>query len=395
MTGFKRTVVLAAGISLTCGALALGAPQRRDASRGQDRYQLTGTYQLQNEGGDNPQRAAEQAASAVPPGQRQRTYESLLSRLESPPMLAIERRGSSVTMASSRGRPVTVDADGRDHQERWQGQQTMNTRATLMGERLVITTTGRRGSDFTVTFEPVQNGRSLRVTRTIDDESLRRPLTVRSLYRRVSEQARWDIDAGGAREPVDTGAGRGDVAVRDGTRLVALLDNPLSTKNVREGDRYTMTVRGPSEYEGAVIEGFVSSVSQAGGRNERAGMTLNLRSIRVRNGRSYSFEGVIEEMRTPDGQAVGLDREGAAASSEGQGQEAVERGAIGAALGALIGAVAGGGKGAAIGAVIGAGGGAATVLLNGRDQLDLPRGTELRIIAGDPRNQRTNPAERR
>jgi outer membrane lipoprotein SlyB len=67
----------------------------------------------------------------------------------------------------------------------------------------------------------------------------------------------------------------------------------------------------------------------------------------------------------------------------------VERGAIGAALGAIIGAVVGGGKGAAIGAAIGAGGGAGTVIVAGRDPLDLRRGTELTITSGDPKNQRT------
>ena len=118
-------------------------------------------------------------------------------------------------------------------------------------------------------------------------------------------------------------------------------------------------------------------------------MTLNLRSIRLRNGSSYQFDGVIEDIRTPDGETVSVDREGTIDNHDSQTQKAVERGAIGAALGAIIGAVAGGSKGAAIGAVIGAGGGAGTVMFEGRDRLDLPRGTELTITSGDPRNQRT------
>jgi hypothetical protein len=65
----------------------------------------------------------------------------------------------------------------------------------------------------------------------------------------------------------------------------------------------------------------------------------------------------------------------------------VERGAIGAALGAVIGAVAGGGKGAAIGAAVGAGVGAGTVIAQGRDRLELPRGTELTITSGAPGEQ--------
>ena len=217
---------------------------------------LTGTYQLENDQGDDPRQAAELAARDVPSDQRQRTYESLLTRLEAPDLMAIERRENSVTMASTRGPRVTFEADGRDHVERWSGGQTMNTRATLEGERLVVATTGNRGSDFTVTFDPMESGRSLRMSRTIDDEGLRRPVTVRSVYRRMADEARWNIDVSGRQDPYYyTGSPSGDFVVPDGTRFVAVLDNALSTTNAREGDRCTMTARSPSQYEGAVIQG--------------------------------------------------------------------------------------------------------------------------------------------
>ena len=116
-------------------------------------------------------------------------------------------------------------------------------------------------------------------------------------------------------------------------------------------------------------------------------MSLNLRSIRLRDGRSYQFDGMIEDIRTPDGETVRVDRDGAVDADGNQTQKTVERGAIGAALGAIIGAIAGGGKGAAIGAVVGAGGGAATVIVEGRDRLDLQRGTEVTITSGEPRHQ--------
>ena len=176
---------------------------------------------------------------------------------------------------------------------------------------------------------------------------------------------------------------------------MALLDNALSTATARDGDLYTMTTRSPSQYEGAVIQGFVSTVNESGRLTGRASMTLNLRSIRLRNGRSYQFDGVIEDIRTPDGETVRVDREGTVDTHDSQTQKTVERGAIGAALGAIIGAVAGGGKGAAIGAVIGAGGGAGTVIVEGRDRLDLQRGTELTITSGTPWNRRGIPSVQR
>lgn len=353
-------------------------------------HRLTGTYQLENNRGDDPKRAAEAAARATPSDQRQRTYQSLLTRLEPPELIAIERHESTVTMASTRGPRVTFEADGRERSERWSAGQTMTTRASLEGERLVVATTGNRGSDFTVTFDPMENGRSLQMTRTIDDEGLRQPVTVRSGYRRLSDEARWNIDLGGGQNPYsNTGSPWDESIVPEGTRFVAVLDNTLSTTHAREGDLYTMTVRSPSRYEGAVIQGLVSNVDESGRLTGRAGMTLALRSIRLRNGNAHQFDGVIEDVRTPDGQAVRVDREGTIDSDDSQTRKAVERAAIGAALGAVIGAVAAGGKGAAIGAAIGAGGGAGTVLVEGRDRLELQRGTEVTITSGDPRNQRT------
>jgi hypothetical protein len=359
------------------------------------RHRLTGTYQLENGGGDDPRRAAELAARAAPSDQRQRTYQNLLARLESPELIAIERREDSVTMASTRGRRVTIEADGRDHVELWSAERTVSTRATLRGERLVVATNGNRGRDFTATFDPSEDGRSLQMTRTIDDEALRQPVTVRSSYRRVSDEARWDMDPGGRGSPdTETGYARGAAAVPDGTRFVAVLDDALSTSTAREGDLYTMTARSPSSYEGAVIQGLVSAVNESGRLTGRAGMSLNLQSIRLRDGRSYPFDGVIEDIRTPDGETVRVDREGSVDTDGSQTQKTVERGAIGAALGAIIGAIAGGGKGAAIGAVIGAGGGAGTVIVEGRDRLDLQRGTEVTITSGDPGHLPPLPVQR-
>jgi len=46
-------------------------------------------------------------------------------------------------------------------------------------------------------------------------------------------------------------------------------------------------------------------------------------------------------------------------------------------------------------AAIGAGGGAGTVIVQGRDRLDLPRGTELTITSSVPRRQRTSTSSQR
>jgi hypothetical protein len=166
--------------------------------------------------------------------------------------------------------------------------------------------------------------------------------------------------------------------VQSGMTLVATLDQPLNISTVRQNDRVMLTVHNApsSSLEGAVIEGYVTSTPSRFG--DQQGISLELNQIRLRNGRTSSFSGTIESVRGPDGQPISFNGEVVSGDSN-QRDQAVERGAIGAALGALIGAVAGGGKGAAIGAVLGGGGAAATVLLNDQHQIDLPRGTEFTI----------------
>jgi hypothetical protein len=68
-------------------------------------------------------------------------------------------------MASSRGPRVTFEADGQVRTEDAYAGRTVNTRANLYGDQLVVTTTGHGGNDFAVTFEPIDDGRNLQVTR--------------------------------------------------------------------------------------------------------------------------------------------------------------------------------------------------------------------------------------
>jgi uncharacterized protein YcfJ len=101
----------------------------------------------------------------------------------------------------------------------------------------------------------------------------------------------------------------------------------------------------------------------------------------MRGGDARSFDGYIESVRTPNGEDVRVDSEGFIREQDSQSTRTVARTGIGAAVGALIGAIAGGGKGAAIGAAIGAGTGAGSVFIQGRDDLELIRGSEFTIRA--------------
>jgi hypothetical protein len=189
MTRRSHVVALAAVFALTSPSVMVAA-RYTAIERGPRVYQrLTGTYQLERSRGDDLGQAVEQATRALPANQRQGAYQRLMNRLNAPETIAIDRTGLSVTIASSRGQQVTFEADGQIRAEQGPAGQPVNTRATLYGDQLVVTTTGsgNGGDDFAVTFEPLDEGRSLRVTKRIYDDNLRQPMAVQSSYRKSSE----------------------------------------------------------------------------------------------------------------------------------------------------------------------------------------------------------------
>jgi hypothetical protein len=343
---------------------------------------LTGTFRIATGQTDDARRAADAATRTLPSADRQRVYDLLLRRLDPPEMLAIDRRGSSVTIASTRAPQINFVADGREHVEMNANGRSVRMRASLLGDQLSITRSGDRADDFTVTFDPVENGRRLQVTRTLYSDRLTQPVMVRSYYDRVSDTAQLDVyDTN--REDVGQGP-VGSFGVPDGTQIVAVLNNDLSTETVRQNDRFSMTVKSPGQYDGATIEGYVTSINRAGRVSGRSEMTLDFDTIRFRDGRTSRFAGILESVRAPNGDVVQVDNEGAVRDSN-QTNKTVTRTAVGTAVGAIIGAIAGGGKGAAIGAVVGAGAGAGSVYIQGRNDLDLTAGTEVTVRATGPR----------
>jgi hypothetical protein len=372
-------------LNMLAGAFNLSANLRdTDEPPPPPRYnsnsRLTGTFRLDPSRSDNPRETADRATRSLPNNQRQGVNDRMLARLESPQMLAIERNNSTITMASSRAQRSTFEADGVERQEQLNGR-TSRVTATLRGDELVVKSTGYRENDFNVSFEPIENGRRLRVTREVFTDRLNQPMIVSSIYDRTSDVAQWNIYSG---SPVlGNTANNGEFILRDGETVVAVLNNDLTTKQAKQGDRFTLTLREPGQYEGAVIEGTVGTVTKGGTLTGRSGMTLDFDTIRLRNGQSYRFAGTLSSVRTVNGETVKVDNEGSA-QGDNQTTQTVTRTGIGTAIGAIIGAVAGGGKGAAIGAAIGAAGGAGSVFVTGKESLELPQGTELTIRAGAP-----------
>lgn len=343
---------------------------------------LTGTYRLDPSRSDDPREAAERATQSLPYNDRQRISDEVTSRLESPDQLAIEVRGRTVTIASSRAPQISFEADGTERLEATRDGRTTRARATLTGNQLIVNSSGDRQTDFNVIFDPIDNGRRLSVTRRVYVQGLDRPVVAQSTYDRTADIARFDIQTG-SDSPATIGGATSDFIVPNGETIVADLNEGLSTRNARDGQTFTATVHQPSRFQGATITGRVSNLQRSGRITGRSEMTLTFDSIRLRD-RSYRFAGILQSVRTTEGEVVKVDNEGSV-RDDNQTTKTAQRAAVGTAVGAIIGAIAGGGKGAAIGAILGAGGGAGSVYVQGRDDLDLNPGTELTIRSSGPR----------
>jgi YmgG-like glycine-zipper protein len=344
--------------------------------------QFRGTYRLDVSRSDDAQRAADEATRDLAPSERRRIRDLVVQRLQSPEQIAIDVRGRTVTLASTRAPQISFEADGRERVETAQTGRTIRSRATLTANQLTVSSSGDTGNEFTVTFDPIDNGRRMNVLRRVYVPALSRPVVVQSMYEKFSDVAQFNIyDSQNPTYPGSTGG----FVVPDGARVAAVLDDSLSTRTAVVGDRFTLRVNEPREFSGATIEGHVSHVQRSGRLTGRSVLTLDFDSIRLRDGRSYRFAGLVEGVRTANGEIVRVDSEGTV-REDSQTNRTGERAAIGTAVGAIIGAIAGGGKGAAIGAIIGASSGAGSVYVQGRNDLELGRGSEIVIRSGAPVN---------
>ena len=386
---------------------------------------MTGVYRLDTHSSADAAQIARRVSASLPPGEQQSVLDDLSARLNSPPQIAIQRRGRTFDIASTRAPRISFDADGQTYTEQAADGHTVRTRAVVYGDSLMISSRGSADDEFSVNFDAFDAGRRLRITRRIYEPRLSQPVVVQSVYERISQTARFSIYG----EPVPASVGEtarnnnvprdtqppwtppagnrttappqqpptirprvpppasndpNDTVFRigDNTSFIGTLNQDLDTEHTREGDPFTLTVSAPAAFTGATIEGRVARIDRGGPFAGRAGMTLEFERIVLRDGRTAEFAGNIEDIRPAgSGDNVRVDNEarGNVEAGRSQSDRTMERAAIGAAVGAIIGAIAGGGKGAAIGAGVGAGAGVGSVYAQGRDDLSLPRGTEITL----------------
>lgn len=370
---------------------------------------LTGTYQLDTSRSENSHDIAARAINDIDTQKRDDARRDLEEKLSSPTTLAIDVRGNQVTLASTRAPQISFTADGQDRNETLPDGRVVRLRTTLRGQELTVSNVGG-DNDYTVTFTPIENGRSLKVTRRITTDYLRQTIFAESTYNKTNQTARLDVynntNSGnnypngnypnnnypngnypsGSYPPTARNGRNGQFVVPSGTILTGTLDQLVSTKVSQNNDRFRMTVTAPNQYRGAVIEGYVSGITRSGKVSGRSQMTFNFETIRLPNSNTYDFAGFLQSVTDTNGKTVQVDTEGAAKGSN-QTTQTATRGAIGAGIGAIIGAIAGGGKGAAIGAILGGGAGAGSVFIQGADDLELPAGSSITVQSSSPTNR--------
>ena len=150
------------------------------------------------------------------------------------------------------------------------------------------------------------------------------------------------------------------------TVIAVVLDQTISSKTSKPGDRFSATVESPVEVDGKVAipkdaraEGVVKEAKAAGRFKGGALLVLKLTSVTV-NRKDHEIQ-----------------TSAAMTSSKGKGKRTAVMVGGGAAGGAGIGAIAGGGKGAAIGALIGAAAGTGGAGFTGNRDITLAAETAL------------------
>ncbi|CAA9393931.1 MAG: hypothetical protein AVDCRST_MAG74-1260 [uncultured Pyrinomonadaceae bacterium] len=154
---------------------------------------FTGTYRLNAFQSDNARTVAGQATGRLNRTARDRIFNNLVSRLTAPQMIAVQRQGMRVMLASTISLQVTLDADGLLHNEPYPNGRLSNVRASFVGDQLTIVSNGDRANDFTAIFTALDNGRRMMVTRRVYAEGLSQFVEVKSYYDRTAEAAQFNI----------------------------------------------------------------------------------------------------------------------------------------------------------------------------------------------------------
>ena len=171
--------------------------------------------------------------------------------------------------------------------------------------------------------------------------------------------------------------------VTGGKRLHVRMNETISSKSARIGDRFTATVTDPVYSsngivlipQGSEVVGRVDSVVQAKKGGKPGSIDATFVELRLPNGLTRKINGSLTELDSDDAKS---DSEGRASGDKMKHRKVIFIGGGGAG-GAILGGVIGGGKGALIGGLLGAGAGLAGERLTKGEEAEVKSGTEFGV----------------
>jgi hypothetical protein len=171
--------------------------------------------------------------------------------------------------------------------------------------------------------------------------------------------------------------------VAAGKRIRVRMNDELSSKTARVGDRFTVTVREPVYSttgavvipEGSELIGRVDSVTRAQKKGRPGALDVSFIQVALPNGSKRVISGSLSELNSDDAKS---DNEGTARGDRMKNRKLIWYGG-GTAGGAILGAAVGGGKGALVGALLGAGGGFLGERYTKGEEARVESGTEFSV----------------
>ncbi len=187
--------------------------------------------------------------------------------------------------------------------------------------------------------------------------------------------------------------------VQSGKKIRVRMNETLSSKSARVGDRFTATVTEPVYSTtgvvviptGSELVGRVDAVKAARKGGNVGEIDVSFIQVVLPNGAKRAINGSLTELVSDDAKS---DSEGTASGDKTRHRKVKFIGG-GAGGGALLGAIAGGGKGALIGGIIGGVGGLIAETQTKGEEAEVKSGTEFGVYLNQsismPRFVEVNP----
>lgn len=172
--------------------------------------------------------------------------------------------------------------------------------------------------------------------------------------------------------------------VENGQTFRVRMNNTISSKTARSGDKFTATVTEPVYSNtgviviptGSTVTGRVDSVRAAKKGGDPGTISVSFTEVRLPNGTRRAINGSLTDLSTKTAKS---DSEGTASGDDRKNDKIIFIGG-GAGGGAILGGLIGGGKGAVIGGILGGLGGLGAERFTKGEDAEVKSGTEFGVV---------------